>query len=121
MLRINWIYLPGRVINTITKKTPTKEDKTMTKEMPNRAKELRVPQTSTSENLECQGFKVLTFGNKILAVGYYYMGRNKASYYGAAYTFTTDDHTCEGNIKLEALSENFFEDDGHAFAWAMNA
>jgi hypothetical protein len=93
----------------------------MTKEMKNRAAELRVPVQSTSEELECRGFKVLTFGNKILAVGYYYMGRNEASYYGAAYTFLTDDHTCEGSIKLEALSEVEFEDDGHAFAWAMNA
>jgi hypothetical protein len=110
------------VIYVHNKRTaPTKEDKTMTKEMKNRAAELRVPVQSTSEELECRGFKVLTFGNKILAVGYYYMGRNKASYYGAAYTFTTDDHTCEGSIKLDALSEDFFEDDGHAFAWAMNA
>ena len=93
----------------------------MTKDIETRAKELRVPATSTSENLECQGFKILTFGNKILAVGYYYMGRNKASYYGAAYTFTTNDHTCEGSIRLTALSETFFEDDGHAIAWAMNA
>jgi hypothetical protein len=98
-----------------------KEDKAMTKNIEKRAKELRVPAQSTSEELECRGFKVLTFGNKILAVGYYYMGRNAASYYGAAYTFTTDDHTCEGNIKLTDLSEDFFEDDGHAFAWAMNA
>ena len=90
-------------------------------EITRRAAELRVPEKSTSEELECRGFKVLTFGNKILAVGYYYMGRNEASYYGAAYTFTTDDHTCEGNIMLTALSEDFFEDDGHAFAWAMNA
>jgi hypothetical protein len=93
----------------------------MTKDIENRAKELRVPTESTSENLECQGFKVLTFGNKILAVGYYYMGRNKASYYGAAYEFTGSDHTCEGSIKLAAISEDFFEDDGHAFAWTMNA
>ena len=93
----------------------------MTKNIEKRAKELRVPATSTSENLECQGFKVLTFGNKILAVGYYYMGRNKASYYGAAYEFTGSDHTCEGSIKLTALSDTVFEDDGHVFAWAMNA
>ena len=41
----------------------------MTKETARRAAELRVPAESTSENLECQGFKVLTFGNRILAVG----------------------------------------------------
>lgn len=104
-----------------TKENTTKEDKTMTKDMKNRAAELRVPEKSTSEELECRGFKVLTFGSRILAVGYYYMGRNKASYYGAAYEFTTCDHTCEGSISLKKLSEVEFEDDGHAFAWAMNA
>ena len=104
-----------------TKGNTTKEDKAMTKEMKNRAAELRVPEKSTSEELECRGFKVLTFGSRILAVGYYYMGRNKASYYGAAYEFTTDDHTCEGSISLKKLSKVEFEDDGHAFAWAMNA
>jgi hypothetical protein len=63
------------VINTITKEQETtKEDKTMTKEIEKRANELRVPAESTSEELECRGFKVITFGNKILAVGYYYMG-----------------------------------------------
>ncbi len=93
----------------------------MTKETARRAAELRVPAESTSENLECQGFKVLTFGNRILAVGYYYMGMNKPGYYAAAYEFTGSDHTCEGSISLKALSQVEFEDDGHAFAWAMNA
>ena len=93
----------------------------MTKETARRAEELRVPAESTSENLECQGLKVLTFGSRILAVGYYYMGRNKPSYFGAAYEFTTGNHTCEGSISLKALSKVEFEDDGHAFAWAMNA
>ena len=92
----------------------------MTKEMTSRAAELRMPEKTTSEELECRGLKVLTFGNKILAVGYYYMGRNKASYYGAAYEFTGSDHTCEGSISLKNLSKVEFEDDGHAFAWAMN-
>ena len=104
-----------------TKGNTTKEDKTMTKDMKNRAAELRVPEKSTSEELECRGFKVLTFGSRILAVGYYYMGRNKPSYFGAAYEFTTGNHTCEGSISLKALSQVEFEDDGHAFAWAMNA
>ena len=104
-----------------TKGNTTKEDKAMTKEMKNRAAELRVPEKSTSEELECRGFKVLTFGSRILAVGYYYMGMNKPGYYAAAYEFTGSDHTCEGSISLKKLSKVEFEDDGHAFAWAMNA
>ena len=74
-------------------------------EMTRRAAELRVPEKSTSEELECRGLKVLTFGSRILAVGYYYMGRNKPSYFGAAYEFTTGNHTCEGSISLKALSK----------------
>ena len=49
------------------------------------------------------------------------MGMNKPGYYAAAYEFTGSDHTCEGSISLKALSQVEFEDDGHAFAWAMNA
>jgi hypothetical protein len=35
--------------------------------------------------------------------------------------FTTADHTCEGEIELTDISEDTFEDNGHAIAWAMNA
>ena len=41
-------------------------------------------------------------------------------YFGAAYEFLTDDHTCEGMIGLKAASGVEFEDDGHAIAWAMH-
>jgi hypothetical protein len=34
--------------------------------------------------------------------------------------FTTADHTCEGEIELTDISEDAFEDNGHAIAWAMN-
>jgi hypothetical protein len=53
--------------------------------------------------------------------GYYYNGKNKPCWFGAAYEFLTDDTTCEDAIGLAAASEIAFEDDGHAIAWAMNA
>jgi hypothetical protein len=47
--------------------------------------------------------------------------RNGLSYYGATYRFTTADHTCEGEIELTSISEDTFEDNGHAIVWTMNA
>ena len=91
--------------------------------MKNNAKTYRLPETTTPENLETRfltnSATFLTFGNKTLMAGYYYSGRNANSYYGAVYEFTTDDHTCEGEIKLTAVSEELFKDNGHAIAWAM--
>ena len=33
--------------------------------------------------------------------------------------FTSDDHSCEGEIRLKAASDPIFEDDGHAISWAI--
>ena len=83
----------------------------------------RLPNPTTTEDLEMRfsgmDGKTLIFGDKILLAGYYYNGQNKPCYFGAAYEFLTDDHTCEGAIRLRAVSEVEFEDDGHAIAWAM--
>ena len=79
----------------------------------------RLPNPSTPEDLECRLSKVLNFGDKVILAGYYYNGKGKPCYFGAAYEFLTDDHTCEGTIGLAAASEVEFEDDGHAIAWAM--
>ena len=87
------------------------------------AREHRLPMTTTPENLETAFFTdnatFLTFGNKTLMAGYSYQGRNQNSYYAAVYAFTTDDHTCEGEIRLETVSTEYFADNGHAIAWAM--
>ena len=68
--------------------------------MKNNAKTYRLPETTTPENLACSWSCTLDFGNKVLLAGYYYSGRNANSYYGAVYEYTTDDHTCEGEIRL---------------------
>ena len=86
-------------------------------------KKYRLPNPTTTEDLEMRfsgmDGKVLNFGDKVLLVGYYYNGQNKPCYFGAAYEFLTDDHTCEGMIGLRAAGEIEFKDDGHAIAWAM--
>ena len=88
-----------------------------------KAREHRLPTSTTPENLEAAFFTdsatFLTFGSKTLMAGYSYQGRNQPSYFAAVYEFTTDDHTCEGSIRLAAVSDGYFEDNGHAIAWAM--
>ncbi len=90
--------------------------------MKTKAKTYRIPATTTPEDLEMEraldNGTILTFGDRILVAGYFY-NPNGRSYYGAIYRFTTDDHTCEGQIELVSISEDTFEDNGHAIAWAM--
>lgn len=82
----------------------------------------RLQKITTPEALEARlmndGGTVLTFGDRILVAGYFYNPSGR-SYYGATYRFITADHTCEGQIELRSISEDTFEDNGHAIAWAM--
>ena len=82
----------------------------------------RLQRATTPEGLELKmmhgGGAILTFGDRILVAGYYY-NPNGRSYYGATYRFATADHTCEGEVELIRISEDTFEDNGHASAWAM--
>ena len=87
--------------------------------MTNRAKTYRLPETTTPEDLACNWSTTLDFGSKVLLAGHYYSGRGQNSFYGAVYEYSTEDHTCEGQIRLTAVSEELFEDNGHAIAWAM--
>ena len=82
----------------------------------------RLPTATTPEDLELKmmhgGGAILTFGDRILVAGCCYDPSGR-SYYGATYRFTTTDHTCEGRVELVSISEDTFEDNGHAIAWAM--
>ena len=95
----------------------------MKKATAQKAATYRLPETTTPENLEMKLTNnlgtILTFGDHILAAGYFY-DPNGRSYYGAVYRFTTGDHTCEGDIKLVGISDETFSDNGHAIAWAMS-
>lgn len=79
----------------------------------------RLPEKTTPEDLECGWSKVLTFGDKVVVAGHYYQGPGMPSYYGAVYSFLKEDHDCDSEILLENISDEFFEDDGHAIAWAL--
>lgn len=89
-----------------------------------KAREYRLPMITTPENLETAFYTdlavFLTFGNKTLMAGYSYQGRNQNCYYGAVYEWTTKKHTCEDEIRLTAISEEYFKDNGTAIAWAMS-
>ena len=87
--------------------------------MKTNAKLYRLPETTIPEELACSWNCTLDFGNKVLLAGHYYSGRSQNSFYGAVYEYTTGNHTCEGEIRLTAVSEERFADNGHAIAWAM--
>ena len=78
----------------------------------------RLPETTTPEDLGCNWSTILNFGNHVILAGFYFAnGRN--NYFGAVFTFTTTDHTCEGEIRLEKVSESLFSDNGTAIAWCI--
>ena len=89
----------------------------MNKNIAAKADARRLPTASTPENLEMSFSTVLNFGNSVLVAGYYYQPHG-GCYYGAVYEHTDDDLSCEGEIRLIAVSEERFEDNGHALAWA---
>lgn len=64
----------------------------MKKATAQKAATYRLPETTTPENLEMKLMNnlgtILTFGDHILAAGYFY-DPNGRSYYGAVYRFTT--------------------------------
>ena len=95
----------------------------MTKKTAAKADAYRLQRVTTPEELEMKMMHnsgtILTFGDRILVAGYFYHP-NGRSYFGAAYRFTTADHTCEGKIELVSISDDTFEDNGHAIAWAMS-
>jgi len=88
----------------------------------NKASTYRLPTSTIPEDLETRLMgdrgTILTFGDRVLVAGYFY-NPNGRCYYAATYRFTTADRTCEGEIKLTAIAEDTFEDNGHAIAWAM--
>ncbi len=83
-------------------------------------KKYRLPNPTTSEDLECRWSKVLDFGDKVLLAGHYYNGKGKPCFYGAIYEHLDDDLSCEGTIGLMAVSEVEHIDAGHAIAWALS-
>jgi len=88
------------------------------KSLNEKAREYRLPENTTSEDLGSSWSTVIDFGNKVLLAGYYYEYK-KPCYFGAVYEHTDSDRSCEGNIRLTAISDERFEDAGHALQWGM--
>ena len=121
-MKIKLIYLrdDGNVCTTERENTTkTKEDTTMTKNTAMKAQELRLAATTTPEDLDGRfsygSGKMVTFGKLSIVAGYFFRG-NEDSFYWAVYR---NEGGIEDATNLEAVSEGFFEDDGHALADAF--
>ena len=88
------------------------------KNMEKIARAYRLPEISTPENLACAWSCTADFGTRFLVAGYFYASEGPC-YYGAVYERTDDNLSCEGKVRLVAVSEERFEDNGHALQWAM--
>ena len=84
-----------------------------------KARELGLPTRSTQESLERDWSCTVNFGDRVLLAGYFYRGQYEPSYFAAIYQHLDDDLSCEGDIELVDVSDEFFSDDGHALQWAM--
>ncbi len=80
----------------------------------------RLPNPSTPEDLEMRRLKVLTYGDRVLVVGFCYNGPKEPGYYAAVYEFLYETTSCEDPVGIREVSEVEFEDDGHAIEWALN-
>ena len=81
---------------------------------------LNFPKTNTPEELQMVYSCVITFGKQVLIAEHFYDWRScKDCYLAAVYEHTSDDLSIEGEVRLVETSDEFFEDDGHAIAWAM--
>lgn len=80
-------------------------------------------QITTAEDLEAETMNsrgnVLRYGDYVLFVGYRYYPDQRC-FYAAIYRFGTEHHRCDTEISLLEASEKQFEDNGHAFEWAVN-
>lgn len=74
---------------------------------------------ATQERLEERFHVVVKFGDLVILAGHYYTGEHSPSWYSAVYRFTGPGRSCEDTIALCRLSDQFFEDEGHALQWAM--
>lgn len=96
-----------------------KERNTEMKTMTELAREYRLPNPTTEEDLELRWNTVLRYGNRILLAGYYYSPDGK-SWIAAVYEFLDDSKTtCEDPIGIREISPDRFEDAGHAIAWCI--
>ena len=95
----------------------------LTAEMQKQARRFRLPETSTTEEIETRFYSdratFVKFGNLFLMAGYFCNGSRENDYFGAVYEITYITEDGEEVIRLAKISGDFFTDNGHALAWAM--
>lgn len=91
----------------------------MTESMRKAAKEYRLQEISTPEQLEMDGFKTIAYGTETICIGYFYSPDGK-SYYAATYEFADKKKTsCEDKCELKWVSTERYKDEGHALKAEM--
>lgn len=88
------------------------------KKMMEMAKKYNLVEVTTTEELEYNWHIVVPFGDKVLLAGYFYQ-RGENSFFAAVYGYALGDRDIEAPIVLSAVSQEMFEDAGHALQWAM--
>ena len=64
---------------------------------------------------------VLTYDGAVIISGFYWNGPGRPAYFAAIYETLWDSIVDpESDLELVTTSPNFFEDNGHAIAWALN-
>ena len=87
--------------------------------MTERAAALRLPNPSCEEDLESRWSTVIRYGDRIMVSGYIHNPGGK-SWIAAVYEFLNPGETdCEDPIGIRAISDDRYEDAGHAIAWCL--
>ena len=91
----------------------------MTKEAEELKRTYRMKTKATQEELEENFSTVIRYGNRVLVAGYFY-NKGANCYYGAIYMPDEISFNSESELTLLDISEERFEDEGHAIEWGIN-
>lgn len=82
---------------------------------------LRDRETIESLEMNLDDAVVLTYDGAVIVSGYYWNGPGRPAYFAAIYETVFDSEVGpETDLELVTTSPVFFEDNGHAIAWAIN-
>jgi hypothetical protein len=83
-------------------------------------REYRLPEITTQERIEgSDGEAAIFYGRYLIKIGYYYEC-GKPCYFTAIYeALKGTKPTCETELYIDEISEDRFEDAGHAMAWGI--
>lgn len=82
---------------------------------------LRDRETIESLEMRLDQAAVLTYDGAVIVSGFYWNGPSRPAYFAAIYETLWDSIVDpESDLELVTTSPIFFEDNGHAIAWALN-